>query len=62
MVFVYKCLCIIQTEEGAEQLLDSAELYGAYIAEAIASPNVDVSLDDGELVLNATFNNICKPA
>jgi uncharacterized FlaG/YvyC family protein len=46
------------TEEGAEQLLDSAELYGAYLAEAIASPNVDVALDNGKLTLNASFNNI----
>lgn len=52
---------IPQTEEGAEQLLDSAELYGVYLLEAIASPNVEVNLkDDGELTLNATFNNICQ--
>jgi hypothetical protein len=46
------------TEEGAEQLLDNAELFGLYLAEAIASPNVDVELDDGKLILNASFNNI----
>ena len=51
----------LQTEEGAEKLLDNAELFGLYLVEAIASPNVDVTLDDGKLVLNATFNNICNP-
>jgi hypothetical protein len=48
------------TEEGAEQLLDNAELFGLYLAEAIASPNVDVELDNGKLILNASFNNICE--
>ena len=51
---------MLQSNEGAEKLLSNAELYGSYIAEAIASPNVDVNLDDGEIVLDASFNNICE--
>ena len=50
----------MQTEKGAEQLMNNAEMYGSYITEAIASPNIDVILDNGELLLNASFNNISK--
>ena len=50
----------VQTEEGAEDLLNNVELYGSYIVEAIANPEIEVDLNNGELVLNASFDNICE--
>jgi len=58
-LYILVYILILKTTDGAENLLSNAELYGTYIVESIASSTVNVDLQDGELTLNASFNNIC---
>ena len=42
-------------------LLQNAEQYGLYVAEALASPSVDMKdRDRGQIMLNGSFGNISK--
>lgn len=48
-----------QVEDGSQQLLTNAEQYGLYVAEALASENVNTG-DEDVITLNGTFLNIGK--